>query len=60
MLGRSDFIVLGLGQDTEFPEFVVQILHIGLDTGADRTVVMILKLLTFRRHRTEKRSACVN
>ena len=49
MLGGSHFIVLGLGQDAEFPEFIVQVLHIGLHAGTDRAVVVVLQLLAAGR-----------
>ena len=55
-----DFVVLGFGEDAEFPEFLVQILHKRRHAGLDRAEVVVLKLLPLGRSRAEKRSARVH
>ena len=57
VLGGSDLIVLGLGQDTQLPELIVQVLHVGLDAGADRSVVVIFQLLSPGRFCAEESAA---
>ena len=57
MLRGSDLVVLGLGENAELPELLVQILHVGGDAGFDGTEVVILQLLTLGRLGAEERSA---
>ena len=45
MLSRGYLVVLGLRQDAESPERLIQILHIRGHSGADGTEVMVLQLL---------------
>ena len=49
MLGRGHLVVLGLGQNAQFPQFFVQFLHVGGDTGLDRTEIVVLQFLTLGR-----------
>ena len=46
MLGWGHLVVLGLGQDTQLPQLVVQLLHVGCHPGLDGAEVMIVQLLT--------------
>ena len=48
MLGRRDFVVLGLRVDTEFPQFDVEVRHEGFDRRLDGTEVVVLHLLALR------------
>ena len=57
MLGRCGLVVLGLGQDADFPEFFIELCHEGLNTGLDRTEEVITQLLPFGSRRAEKRTA---
>ena len=55
MLSRSGFVMLGLREDSELPEFVVQLLHEGLDARFERAEIVIVKLLSLRGLRAEER-----
>ena len=57
MLGRSDLVVLGLGQDPQLPQLLVQILHIGLDPGLDGAEIVVVQLLPLGRHGAEQSPA---
>ena len=57
MLGRGYLVVLCLGQDAEFPEFVIEVLHEGSDAGLDDTEVMVIQFLTLGRLCAEQSAA---
>ena len=57
VLGRGGFVMLGLGQDADLPELLVQLRHEGLDTGLDRSEEMIAQLLPLGGGGAEKRAA---
>ena len=57
MLGRRDFVVLGLRVDTEFPQFDVEVCHEGFDRRLDGTEVVVLHLLALRGLRAEEGAA---
>ena len=57
MLGRRHLIVLGLGEDAQLPQLVVEILHKGGDSGTDRAKIVILQLLSSGRFGAKKRPA---
>ena len=54
MLSRGDLVVLSLGEDTQFPQTLIDIPHESGDFLFKRPEVMIIELLPLRRHRTEK------
>ena len=58
VLCRSYFVVLCLCRNTKFPKLFVHILHERSDPLADGSEVMVIKLLSFRRHCTEECTAC--
>ena len=60
MLRGRDLVVLGLREDAELPELLVQILHIGLHARLDRAEIVILQLLPLRGLRAEERPAGVD
>ena len=41
VLRRSDFVMLCFGIDAQFPQFLIQIVHEGLNTRFNRAEVMI-------------------
>lgn len=45
VLCRCDLVVLGLGINAEFPQFFIELLHIGSDTGAEICEVLVVELL---------------
>ena len=53
LCGRH-FVVLRLGKDAQLPEFLVQICHISGDSRFDDAEIVIIHLLSFRRHRAEQ------
>ena len=59
MLRGGDLIVLGLGQNAELPEFLVQILHERGHARLDGAEIMVVQLLPLRRLRAEERAARV-
>ena len=50
MLRRSHLIVLRLCGHAQLPQFLVYIFHKRSDTLADRSEIVIVQLLSFRRH----------
>ena len=50
VLCRRHFIMLGLGGHSHLPQFNVHIPHKACDTLPDRSEIMIVQLLAFRRH----------
>ena len=59
MLRGGDLIVLGLGQNAELPELLVQILHERGHARLDGAEIMVVQLLPLRRLRAEERAARV-
>ena len=57
VLSGSDFVMLRLRVNAEFPEFLVEIAHIIPDSLFDFSEVMVFEFLSFGRVRSEKRSA---
>ena len=57
VLGGCHLIVLGFGQDAQFPELLVQIGHIGGHAGFDNAEIVVVQLLTLRRLGAEERAA---
>ena len=49
--------MLGLCQDTQFPEFLIQIFHKSGNSRFDHTEVMIIQFLSLRRHCTKQGSS---
>ena len=49
MLGRSHLIVLGLRQNSQLPELLIQVVHVGLDPRLDGSKVVIVQLLALGR-----------
>ena len=49
VLAGRDLVVLGLRGDTQRPQLIVQILHVGGNRGADGTEVVLLQLLALSR-----------
>ena len=60
MLCRSNLIMLCLGRDTKFPAFFVYFFHICGNSLTDTSEIMVIHLLSLRRHSTEQCSACVD
>ena len=60
VLGRSDLIVLCLGVDAKIPESLIQFGHERGDLVPERTEVMIVQFLLFRRSRTEQGASRVD
>ena len=60
MLRRSDLIMLCLTHDAEFPQFIIKILHIRLNTPQYRSEIMVIHFLSLRRHRSEQRASAIN
>ena len=57
MLAGGNLVVLGLGGNPQFPQLVVQILHIFGDDGPQGAEVMLLQLLALGGHGTEQGAA---
>ena len=55
VLRGGNLVVLGFGEDSELPELVVQVGHIGRDARLDDAEVVVVQLLPLRRHGTEER-----
>ena len=60
MLGRGHLVVLGLGQDSQLPQLLIQLLHKGGDSGLDGTEVMVIQLLALGGLGTEEGPAGVD
>ena len=60
MLCRCYLIMLCLGCYTQFPALLVDFFHICGDSLTDSSKIMVIHLLSLRRHGTEKSSSCVN
>ena len=57
MLTGGALVVLGLAQNSQPPELLVQILHKGGDTGTDGAEIMIIQLLSLRGPGAEEGSS---
>ena len=57
VLARRYLVVLGLGEDTQLPQFLVKILHEGSYTRTECAKVVIVHLLTLRGHCAEQSAA---
>ena len=57
MLAGSNLVVLGLGGNAKRPQFIVQVLHIGRDGGADSAKVVLLELLALAGSGTKEGAA---
>ena len=57
MLSRRHLVMLCLRGNSESPELLVDIFHIGRDPRTERSEIMIIQLLPLRRHRSEQRAA---
>ena len=60
MLGRCYFVVLRLGRNAHLPEFFVYLAHIGGNSLADGTKVMVVQLLSLGRHSAEQRASGID
>ena len=49
VLSGGDLVVFSLCKDPQFPQFLVQIMHKGGDPVFERTKIVIVKFLPFRR-----------
>ena len=58
VLGRGHLVVFCFGEHAKLPQFVVEILHKGLDAGLDSAKVMILQFLSLGAARSVKRTPC--
>ena len=57
MLGGCTFVVLGLGKNTELPQFFVKLRHECLDAGLERTEIVVVHFLTLGCLCTDQGSA---
>ncbi len=60
VLSGRNLVVAGFGVYAEFPQFAVEVVHIGYNAGANVSEVVVFEFLTFGRPRSEKRSARKN
>ena len=60
VLGRGYLVVLSLCQNAQLPQFLVQVGHVGGNSGLDNTKVMIVHLLTLGGLGAEQGTAGVN
>ena len=59
MLCRGNLIVLCLGCHAQLPALFIDLFHIGRNSLADGSKIMIIHLLTLRRHCTKQSSSCI-
>ena len=57
VLGRCNLIMLGFGKHAQLPQLFVKLFHKRLNAWFDNAEIMVLKLLPFRRHCAEQRTA---
>ena len=57
MLAGGHLVVLGLGHDAQFPEFLVELVHKRLDAGLDGAEIVVAEFLPFEGRGTEKGAA---
>ena len=60
MLCGRHLVVLGLGQNAQLPELLVQLLHKGRNAGLDSAEIMVVQLLSLGRLGAEQRAAGKN
>ena len=60
VLCRCNLIMLCLSRNTNFPKLDIYISHEGCDSLTDCSEVMIIKLLSFRRHCSKECTSCVD
>ena len=60
MLSGRNFVVLGLGENAELPQLLVQLLHKRGNAWLDRAEIVVVQLLPLRCTCAEQRSAGVN
>jgi len=60
MLCRCNLVMLCLGCYAQFPALLVDFFHVCGDSLTDGSEIMVIHLLSFRRHGTEKCSSCVD
>ena len=53
VLRGGDLVMLGLGQNAQLPQLVVQLVHKGRNAGLDGAEIMIVQLLPLGRLRAE-------
>ena len=58
MLCGCYLIVLRFCRNTQFPQFLIQVLHVGADTLSDNTKIVIFHLLSLRSGSTKQSTAC--
>ena len=54
MLAGSALVVLGLGQNAQSPQLLIQFLHEAGNTGTDGAEIMVIQLLTLGRQSTKQ------
>ena len=57
MLCRSCLVMLCLGRNTQFPQFLIYVLHVCRYFLPDGSQIMVIHLLALRRHSAEKRAS---
>ena len=60
MLCRSDLIMLCLRCNADLPQLLIDVFHERRDPLADRPEIVVVKLLSLRRHGSEKSAARVD
>ena len=60
MLCRSNLIMLCLGCHAQLPALLIYFFHICGNSLTDGSEIMIVHLLSLRRHCSEKSTACIN
>ena len=60
MLCRSNFIVLCLCRYSQFPALFIYFFHVGGNSLTDRAKIVVVHLLSFRRHCAKKSSAGID
>ena len=59
MLCRCNLIVLCLGCHSQLPAFFINLFHIGRNSLADCSKIVIIHLLTLWRHCTKQSPSCI-
>ena len=60
VLCRGHLVVLGFGEDAEFPQLFVQIFHVGRHPGLDGPKIVVFQLLAFGRLGAEQGAPAEN
>ena len=60
MLSRRSLVMLSFRRNAYLPKFFVYIFHKRCDSLSDRSEIVIVHLLTFRRHRAKQRPSCID